>query len=189
MGNDNDNVPRNLVLVCLGLREEQTGKGWGRKESVASSVITGQALSSPTPGTELGGGCWGVHFDFLSHKGCLLLLVGSLLSTIPSDTWICLHFCLHGRGCWAASCFRGTCGLWMQLFTLMWQKGGTRPELACCAVYCLIYLWPCLSHRCQYVLSSFPMAQNVSPGLTRVLDQTGRFHRELFLSLLLWFFF
>lgn len=52
------------------------GKGWGRKESVASSVITGRALSSHTPGTELGGGCWGVHSDSLSHNGCLLLLVG-----------------------------------------------------------------------------------------------------------------
>lgn len=68
-------APPNLVGVCLGLRRTP-GKGWGRKESVASSVVTSQALSSQTPGTQLGGGCWGVHLDSLSHNGCLLLLVG-----------------------------------------------------------------------------------------------------------------
>lgn len=72
--------------------ERQIGKGWGRKESVASSVITGQALSSQTPGTELGGGCWGVRVDSPSHNGCLLLLVG--FPVIPQSLQTLEFVCL-----------------------------------------------------------------------------------------------
>lgn len=59
----------------------------------------------------------------------------------------------------------------------MWQKKkqkrGTKPEIACCVIYCLIYLWPCLSHRCQHVLSSFTVSQNVSPGLIQSWTRQG----------------
>lgn len=159
-------VPQNLVGVCLGLGEEQ---GLGQERISSQQYCDRPSTVITNPWHSAGRWTLGCSFGSLKPQG-LSAFVSRVpcYPTIPPDTWICLNFCLHDGGrCWEASCFRGTCGLWMQLFTLMWQKGGKRPEIAHCAVYCLIYLWPCLSHRCQYVLSSFTIAQHVSPGLTQ----------------------
>lgn len=88
-------VAKNLVGICLGLRER---KVWGRKDSVASSVVIGQALLSQTPGTQLGGGCWGVHFDSLSQNGCLLLLAGFPVISQSCQTleFVCISAYLVG---------------------------------------------------------------------------------------------
>lgn len=154
---------------CWGLfrTQKNTREGLGQEGISSQQCCHKPSTVITNPWHSAGRRMLGCSFGFLKPQRLSAFVSGlPCYPTIPSDTWICLHFCLHGGGCWEASCFRGTCGLWMRLFTLMWQKGGTRPEIACCAVYCLIYLWPCLSHRCQYVLSSFTVAQNVSPGLT-----------------------
>lgn len=65
-----------LRFACDPGGEREQGELGQEKISSCRGVVLGQALGLQNPCTELGGRCWGVHSDSLSHNGCLLLLAG-----------------------------------------------------------------------------------------------------------------
>lgn len=68
------------------------------QERISSQRCCHRLRSSQTPGTQLGGGCWGVHFDSWSHEGCLLLLVGFpvIPQSLQTLEFVCISACMVG---------------------------------------------------------------------------------------------
>lgn len=191
IGNDWD-YPSKPCWGFFRTQRRTTGKGWGRKESVASSVVTGQALSSQTPGTWLGGGCWGVHFDSLSHNGCLLLLVG--FPVIPQSLQTLEFVCVSAYMVRVLGGFLFQRHLWSLNVTfypnVTKRRHKARKSMLCCL---LLDLFVAMSVTqmpiCFIFIYSSPKCFTWTDtwSYTRQGGSIGRFF--LACSFLLWFFF